>query len=416
MSATIGAALSAVSQALGFTLRPGSFRGVPFFTDEAGGKGGRRLVVHEFPLRDHAATEDMGRQPRVFRISAFVIGPGYQALRDRLLDALEQAGAPGVLVHYTMGEITCAVGGVSFSEHKSAGGYCEFQIEFVRAGPQPSPVGPADTASALLAAVASLLPLISAAYEAVQLASINPQALLEGAAETMLGLPPDTIGGLQSIIGAVPAAPADQAATASAVQAATQAMASAIIATATVTPAPDDPVAGNPFLIATPADPSGGLLGLSGWGAALPAVTGAGPFPAAVAAQQAAVIALVAGNATAALAQVYASVDWPDAQAADQARSGLLAALDAQAEAAADAGQDDLWRGWEALTALAMADMIARAQGLPVLGAYTTGAPLPAVALAQRLYLDPSRADQLADLNRVPQPLFMPGAGVALSA
>ena len=413
--ATIGLALSALEQALGFTLRPASFRGVPFYVEESSGRGGRRVVVHEFAKRDTAYTEDLGRLPRAFRLHCYVVGPGYQAQRDALLGAIEDEGTAAVLVHPWAGEITCRASTVEFTEHRDAGGYCAFEIAFVQDDPQASPLFRPDTASALLAGIASLLPLISAAYEAIVLAAVSPLGLLQGVADAMLGLPPGTIGTLSSIIAAVPAAPTNTTATAGAMQTATQGMATAAIAAQTTTPAPDDPVAGNVFQIAVPADPSGGLAGLATWGATLAPVGGAGPQAALAAAQQAAVVALVQGNATAALAQVFGSIDWPYADAAADARTQLLGLLYAQAEAAAAAGQDDLFRGWGAITQLAMAYMIARAQGLPTLGSYSGGEPLPSVVLAQLLYLDPSRAAELEDLNDVPQPLFMPASGLALS-
>ncbi len=408
--------LTSIEALLGFTLRQASFRGVPFYTEQSGGRGGRRLVVHQAPLRDGAATEDLGRLPRSFRITAYVVGPGYQAQRDALLEAVEAHGSPGVFVHYTMGEITCSAAVVDFSEHRDAGGYCSLNIEFVEANPDLSPLSRADTASALLDGVASALVVISEAYAAITLATTAPVTLLESAASAMLGLPFDTVGSLGTEIAAVSAAPTDTTATAAAVQTATQGMAAAIIAAQATATTVDDPVAGSPFVIAVPADPSGGLAQLATFGATLPAVGGVGSESTAQAAQQAAVVALVQGNAVAALAQVYANADWVSANDAETARAQLLALLDAQAQAAADAGEDALWHAWSGLIVLAMRDMIARAQALPQLGGYETGVPVPSLVLAQRLYRDASRAGQLEDLNDVAQPLFMPPVGVALAA
>ena len=410
-----GSVLTTIERLLGFTLRQASFRGVPFYTEQSGGRGGRRLVVHQAPLRDGAVTEDLGRLPRSFRITAYVVGPGYQAQRDALLDAIEAHAAPGVFVHFTMGEITCSASVVDFSEHRDAGGYCSLDIEFVEANPDLSPVGASDTASALLAGVASALVVVSQAYQALTLAMTAPVALLESAAAAMTGLPFDTVGSLGGLIATVSASPTDTTATAAAVQAATQGMAQAVIAAQVAAATPDDPVAGAPFLIAVSADPSGGLAQLAAWGGALPAVGGVGSESVALAAQQAGVVALVQGNAVAALAQVYANADWVSAADADAARTQLLALLDAQVAAAAAAGQDALWRAWSGLIVLAMRDMIARAQALPQMSGYATGVPVPSLVLAQRLYRDPSRAGQLEDLNDVMHPLFMPPVGVALA-
>ena len=88
----------------------------------------------------------------------------------------------------------------------------------------------------------------------------------------------------------------------------------------------------------------------------------------------------------------------------------------AQAQAAAGAGQDDLWRAWQAIMALTMNDMISRAQALPSLASYVLPDPLPSLVLAQRLYQDPTRAALLEQLNDVPHPLFMPAGGLWLTS
>ena len=42
-------------------LRPASFRGVPFLVDESHVVIGRRVVLHEYPLRDKPYAEDLGK-------------------------------------------------------------------------------------------------------------------------------------------------------------------------------------------------------------------------------------------------------------------------------------------------------------------------------------------------------------------
>ena len=69
-------------------LRPASFRGVPFDAfEEHSEAGGRRLVRHEFPLRDTPYAEDMGRKAGQWQVEAFVLRnrwADYEAARDRL--------------------------------------------------------------------------------------------------------------------------------------------------------------------------------------------------------------------------------------------------------------------------------------------------------------------------------------------
>jgi prophage DNA circulation protein len=134
------------------------------------------------------------------------------------------------------------------------------------------------------------------------------------------------------------------------------------------------------------------------------------------AATAAAVQALVQGACVCAVAQVYASVDWPDSQAAQTAGDTLQTLIETQLEAASAAHQDDLAMAWRGLAMLAANDSYQRAQSLPSLTTYTTNAPRPALALAQAFYRDGSRAGQLAQLNSVWHAGWMPVTGVALAA
>ncbi|MDE1905024.1 MAG: DNA circularization N-terminal domain-containing protein [Rhodospirillales bacterium] len=417
------AALAAGAAPWMISLRPASFRGVPFYWDAAEGKGGRRIVVHAFPLRDRPFVEDLGRAPRSFRLRAFVVGDDYADQRDALISACEDYAEPGVLVHPTMGEISCHAGLLSWNESKTEGGWCGLDLEFVRAGARPSPTGAADTVSELLAGVGTLLGVISSAYQAASQVLTYPAAvvalaeeLFSQAAGALSALPVLAVGGLAPQIAAVAAAGSSDAAAAAAVGAVFSAAAAAVVA-AIPGPLPtEDPVAGDAPVIAGPADPTYGLLGLASWNAAAAAPAGTGPWQAAQAAQQAAVVSLVQGSALAAALTVYANTDWQTANAAAAARALVLPLLDAQSEAAADAGQDALYLAWQAVTAQTMADFIARAQGLPTLVDYALGEAMPSLVLAERWYQDATRAVELETLNDSPQPLFLPPAGVRLSS
>lgn len=115
-------------------LQPASFRGVPFFIEGDDASIGRRTQVHEYPQRDEPYAEDMGRATREYNLQAFVVGSDYMAQRDRLLQALEQAG-PGQLVHPYYGQIVVSIQGKARISHsRQNGGMCEIAINFVEAG------------------------------------------------------------------------------------------------------------------------------------------------------------------------------------------------------------------------------------------------------------------------------------------
>lgn len=84
-------------------LQPGSFRGIPFLIDTASTQAGRRIALHQYPLRNTPYAEDLGRQARGFRVQCLVVGPDYMHGRDALIDACETAG-PGTLIHPYYGQ------------------------------------------------------------------------------------------------------------------------------------------------------------------------------------------------------------------------------------------------------------------------------------------------------------------------
>lgn len=123
-----------------------SFRGAPFFVDVAERGGGRRTVVHEFPLRDDPFVEDLGRRARTFRVDGYVVGDDYLAQRDALLAALEDEAGAGALVHPYYGDKRVICMSVSVRESRAEGGMATFAIEFAET-PNQAPV-PAEVVDA----------------------------------------------------------------------------------------------------------------------------------------------------------------------------------------------------------------------------------------------------------------------------
>lgn len=116
-------------------LRPGSFRGVPFYTPSSEREGGQRGAVQEYPGSDDYTAQELGRGLTTFSVTAIVIGPDYDLDRDALIAALEQGG-PGRLVHRYYGEFDAMVEpGKRYRvvESEQEGGKATFTIPFIRA-------------------------------------------------------------------------------------------------------------------------------------------------------------------------------------------------------------------------------------------------------------------------------------------
>jgi prophage DNA circulation protein len=129
-------ALRRVTMEDGRRLIGATFRGVPFFVEQAHRTGGRRIVAHEFPLRDDPYVEDLGRRARTFAIEGYVLGEDYVEQRDALLAALEDVSGPGELVHPYHGVRRVICASLSVRETIADGGMVRFSLEFQEAPAQ----------------------------------------------------------------------------------------------------------------------------------------------------------------------------------------------------------------------------------------------------------------------------------------
>jgi len=96
-------------------------------------------VLHQYPKRNSPYAEDMGREAVRWNFN------GYLILRDKgiggnllsqiasLLAALE-ADEAGMLMHPTLGAMLVMCERYSYSDKRTAGGYVEFDMQFVEAG------------------------------------------------------------------------------------------------------------------------------------------------------------------------------------------------------------------------------------------------------------------------------------------
>lgn len=123
-------------------LRQASFRGVPFGVMSGEGVFGRRVAVHEYPYRDQAWVEDLGRSARRITIKGFLIqdslvydAPDVFTQRDNLVAACEE-GNTGTLIHPTLGELTVNVteSGLRVNENAENGRVFEFELVVIESG------------------------------------------------------------------------------------------------------------------------------------------------------------------------------------------------------------------------------------------------------------------------------------------
>ncbi|WP_044469802.1 DNA circularization protein [Mannheimia massilioguelmaensis] len=139
----------------------GSFRGVPFLIEEQQGQdGGRRIVTHEYPLRDDGLTEDLGARLRNYHVSCLVIGDDYLSQAEKLIDALEAKGE-GTLKHPFFGNKEVRVSEYKANYSTSHLRVVRFEITFVPAVGQIAPLASQDTRLSALSQYSNALNALS---------------------------------------------------------------------------------------------------------------------------------------------------------------------------------------------------------------------------------------------------------------
>jgi len=432
-------------------LQTASFRGVPFKVIAAQAKKGRRQAIHEYPYVDGGWPEDMGRALRIYSFSGYLIGDLAPVMQLLLDNAVETKG-PGLLIHPTIGAVKVAVGSASTAIHRDKMRVIEVAFQFIEAG---SPVFPATiiaTAVAVFAAADSALtasgsdlggtaipaatagPAVTGEGQAVVTSfaaatiagGANPTAIVgmaaalpapdanttygrygAGSASVMLPIG-TTVATLQAQLAnqrAALALAASGAAAAAASYGASTDMLDALAALVEAMRAGiTDPADQVQVLLAlagfTFADSAGGTVGI---GAAMAAMRDA----MAAACRRATLVSLARASAS------YQPSSYNDAAAL---RVSLAAALDSEITAAGDAGEDVTYTALKTLRSAVVQDLTARGASLPSIVTVNLQLPLPSLVIAQRLYRDVSRSDQIAAESGAIHPAFCPTTFQALAS
>lgn len=419
-------------------LIPATWRGIPFYVSSLSTRVGRRQAVHEFPGRDVVWVEDLGRAGRMFGFTGYLAGPLADALHASFVAAVEQAGT-GTLSHPALGVFTCSLLSCVSTVSDDGIGLYRLQLEFLESAAAGLPTATADTGSAVELGALNLLAGSAAAFVATVATPLAIGAAVAGRMGRVLQAWADLPAAVASDAGAIfssvqglapdlgryssgnGAAPPPAGSTAASLLASTLDAGDAVASAAAGIAAPASAAA-------TAADVQA-LAGLARAGARDPAAqirllapmasftyastASAAPIGAAIVAAEQAAAALARQSALAEIARAAAAYTPDSHDAADALRGQLAALFDAEIDAATDVATVAALR--EVRTAVLL-DIQARGGSLAPLRSFSFNAALPALALAQLLYQDGARADDLIRRAEPVHPAFMPTDFIALAA
>lgn len=412
-------------------LRPASFRGVAFEVESHSESGGRRVELHEYPLRDTPYAEDLGKKAGKWQIEAFLVNgkSGYAERRDKLREALNASG-PGTLIHPYLGELSVSVDGYSLKETTRGGGYCTFSISFVEAGQPVEPDVEKDTA-------ANVLDKAEAAKEAATAGFLDEYMPLLEDLEGLAGKVPALLSEATAFLGTPLSILSRAQSAASSVLALPDRLASRIlgylgtirqlggIATSglkmnALTALLGKKSAGTASSwLVTSNGVIAGIVGETSWPQAGGGSIGGGtPSP-----ETLGVVASTVANRAetplidliAAGAVIEAAIESADADygTADEALASRDAVIDAIDEVQRANCSDAVFTALSELAVAVNEDLTTRGAELPKLGSATLFMSMPALAASYRLYGDVGQADAIVARNRIRHPGRVPG-GVPL--
>ncbi|EHW7469792.1 TPA: DNA circularization N-terminal domain-containing protein [Escherichia coli] len=435
-------------------LRASSFRGVPFAVVAEEGSHGRRQAVHEYPWRDTAWIEDIGRATRRFIIRGFLIqnsqvyGGGDAITQRQSLIAACEAKGSGTLIHPTLGELTVSIpeNGLRISGSTENGRVFEFTLMAIESGLKVFAVTDSTTAGDTVntnylklvsTTVASTLARIKGEIRGVTQA-INT---IKGTVTFWTNMVDSTISEVTNLsnvlnstfgntqygryskgpVGGSSSAVSGNTSTADVED--TQALADQVTAqsvmdrkniTDTVdhlnnSTNPDDFVQGVADVVNAILDSAGSvndrISALEKLANVISTECQQSDSSKAISAtMNTLIVVLCSGAMTRAAADARPS-SRDEAEAITQRVS---VQLDTALVLAGDRAEDGMYGSLLAIRSSFLATMSDRASGLSELIQVTLAQPLPALTLANRLYQDATRADELVQEARVPHPAFMP--------
>ena len=412
-------------------LRPASFRGVAFEVESHSESGGRRVELHEYPLRDTPYAEDLGKKAGKWQIEAFLVNgkSGYAERRDKLREALNASG-PGTLIHPYLGELSVSVDGYSLKETTREGGYCTFSISFVEAGQPVEPDVEKDTA-------ANVLDKAEAAKEAATAGFLDEYMPLLEDLEGLAGKVPALLSEATAFLGTPLSILSRAQSAASSVLALPDRLASRIlgylgtirqlggIATSglkmnALTALLGKKSAGTASSwLVTSNGVIAGIVGETSWpqagGGSIGGGTPSPETPGVVASTVAnraetPLIDLIAAGAVIEAAIESANADYGTADDALASRDAVIEAIDEVQRANCS---DAVFTALSELAVAVNEDLTTRGAELPKLGSATLFMSMPALAASYRLYGDVGQADAIVARNRIRHPGRVPG-GVPL--
>lgn len=396
------------------TLWRTSYKGASFWVETDQASGGRRLVVHEFPMRDVPYVEDLGERYHEFTVTAYVASDRADTEAASLMSMCATRG-PGILVLPTIGPVVVRCAEFSRTHVRDRLGYIAHSLKFIREGALGALISSASLINMIFVQSEATASAAVSAYTRVAMIKDVPdyvQKSLQTGTENALA----TLEAVRTSVNVEPVANAEQRnAIESAYTKLPEVMASEDTDELAVVAGTITSVA---LSLVENMEPSSGLASMVSVIEATPIATEPAASETSVWRFSVAVNTQAANNllriaALTAYCEAVARVKVGDRRAAITLRANVSSYFEEQLGALSS----DEYEIYNALIKLrdATVNYLSRAIiDLAPVVRVAASYQMPSLFWAWRLYKDPTRSSELVDRNRVAHPSFMPAEFEAL--
>jgi prophage DNA circulation protein len=395
------------------TLWAASYKGVPFFVERDNEGGSRRIVEHEFPMRDEPFLEDLGEGVRRYRVTAYCVGNSADANASSVMSICATRGA-GILVLPTHGPILVKCLEFERDRDKDKHGYIAHNLRFSRDGASHSLISTAILSNATFIAVDNLATQVASTFVGNLLTNLMPDFVIDAAVNGLL----DGVATIDALRTSSPVDLVVSAAQRNELFALYDAIPALIADPDTRSEAPTRLVAAM-RAVSAGIDPAVAIRSIEDVMQALPApreiVSSSYATPRryaeAVNAEEAARVVRLA--TIGAYAEAVAQAPLSDRQAALTIRGNVVEYLDAELESIS-ATEHRLFQEITAVRDAAVNYLSLAIIDLAPVRNVDANQSMPALYWAWRFYKDPNRAMEIVNRNRVADPAFIPPTFEAL--
>ena len=171
-----------------------SYKGVPFWVENDEESGGRRVVEHQFPMRDPPFLEDLGEDLRHYDVTAYVASDNADGEAAALVAICATRG-PGTLVLPTHGQIIVRCLSFTRERSKDRHGFIAHKLRFSREGSASALASVASLANLIFVNSDAFAASVSAAFAAALKVKGQPDYVAEAAVSSFR----DAVSALEAV-------------------------------------------------------------------------------------------------------------------------------------------------------------------------------------------------------------------------